>query len=193
MPIVVALDHRPVTSKTHHCALLQGNPCLLPCEVVAIWGVLLVLLAAMSAAFGNSAAVLALAGSAAGGVLLLGGAVWLHWRLRRRSRCLRQPARIGGVALLAVAMMLAGLSLAFGGWLLIIAVVALAPAAGLEVRARRRARTQYATVTVPAPRLSAEGGRRHEPVTAVLEDLGTEEWERDSRKAEPAVSGAAAR
>jgi hypothetical protein len=203
MPIHVDLDHRPVTSKTRHCALLQGNPCLLPCEVVAIWGVLLGLLAAVNAGFGNNAVVLAMAASAAGGMLLLAGAVWLHWRLRRRRhRWLRQPTRIGAGVLLPAAITLAWLSLAFGGWLLPIAAAAVVPAAGLEISARRKARALSAgalsagaltagALTLPAPRLSAETARRpQQPVTAAPAEPWAGEWEQDSRERKPALSGA---
>jgi hypothetical protein len=198
MPIHVDLDHRPVTSKTHHCALLQGNPCLLPCEVVAIWGVLLGLLAAVNAGFGNNAVVLAMAASAAGGMLLLAGAVWLHWRLRRRGRrWLRQPTRIGAGVLLPAAITLAWLSLAFGGWLLPIAAAAVVPAVGLEISARRQARALSAgaltagALTRPAPRLPAEtASRPQQPVTAAPAEPWAGEWEQDSRERKPALSGA---
>src|SRR5579875_862871 len=109
---------------------------LAPWGVVAIWGVLLTALAAAGAGFGNSALVLEVSGSAAGFVLLLAVAVWLDRRLRPRRGCLRQPVRVGGVFMLAVAAALAWAGLAFGAWLVMIAAAPLAAAIGLEIAAR---------------------------------------------------------
>jgi hypothetical protein len=194
MPILVDLEQRPVTDKVHHCALLQGKLTLLPCEVVAIWGALLGVLVAVSAGFGNNVLVLAVAGSAAGCVLLLAGVVWLHWWLRRRRRCLWQPTRVGGVILFAVAAMLAWMGLAFGEWLLIIAGVPLLAAAGLEVSAQRRARALNAAAVTRPPARQVPAGlgkiRQREPETDLQAQFGPEEWEWDSRQREPALSGA---
>src|SRR5579875_157544 len=112
---------------------------LAPWGVVAIWGVLLTALTAAGAGFGNSALVLEVSGSAAGFVLLLAVAVWLDRRLRPRRGCLRQPVRVGGVFMLAVAAALAWAGLAFGAWLVMIAAAPLAAAIGLEIAARRSA------------------------------------------------------
>jgi hypothetical protein len=192
--LLVDLEQRPVTDKVHHCALLEGKLTLLPCEVVAIWGVLLGVLAAVSAGFGSNTLVLAVAGSAAGGVLLLAGVVWLHWRLRRRGRCLRQPTRAGGVILFAVAVMLAWLAFAFGGWLLLIAGVPLLAAAGREVSARRWARALNAAAMTRPPARQVPAGlgkiRQREPGTDLPGQFDPEEWEWDSRQREPALSGA---
>src|SRR5690349_14227432 len=72
---------------------------LRPWTVVAVWGVLLSLLAALGAGFGNNAFVLEVSGSSAGFVLLLAGAAWLDRRLRPDRGYLRYPTRIGGVVL----------------------------------------------------------------------------------------------
>jgi hypothetical protein len=111
---------------------------LQPWTVVAIWAVLLGLLAAMGAGFGNNAVVLEVSGSSAGFVLLLAGAVWLDRRLRPDRGYLRQPTRIGGVVLFAVAAALAWLGFAFGGWLILVAAVPFVAAVGLEIAAHRR-------------------------------------------------------
>lgn len=195
MPILVDIEQRPVDGKSRHCVLLQGKLTLLPCEVVAIWGVLLGVLAAVSAGFGNNVLVLSVASSAAGGVLLLAGLVWLDWRLRRRRRCLRQPTRVGGVISFAVAAMLAWLGLAFGEWLLIIAGAPLLAAVGLEVSALRRTRALTAATVAESSVRQALAGlgriRQREPETIQREESGPEEWEWDSRKREPALSGTA--
>ncbi len=112
--------------------------------MVAIWGTLLALLTAVGAGFGNSALVLEISGSAAGFVLLLAAAVWLDRRLHPRTGWLRQPVRAGGVLMLAVTAMLAWLGLAFGTWLVMVAVVPLTAAIGLEIAARRDARARAA-------------------------------------------------
>lgn len=109
-----------------------------PWAVVAIWAVLLGLLVATDAGFGNDAVVLEISGSSAGFVLLLAGTVWLDRRLRPYRGYLRHPTRVGGVFLFAVAAMLAWLSLAFGAWTIYIAVVPFIAAVGLEVAAHRR-------------------------------------------------------
>jgi hypothetical protein len=108
--------------------------------VVAIWAGLLGVLVAIDAGFGNDAVVLEISGSSAGLVLLLAGAVWLDRRLRPYRGYLRHPTRVGGVFLFAVTAMLAWLSLAFGTWMIYLAVVPFVPAVGLEVAARRQRR-----------------------------------------------------
>jgi hypothetical protein len=156
--------------------------------------VLLGVLVAVNAGFGNNVLVLAVAGSAAGCVLLLAGVVWLHWWLQRRRRCLWQPTRVGGVILFAVAAMLAWMGLAFGEWLLIIAGVPLLAAAGLEVSALRRARDlEAAAVTRPSARQVPSGLgkiRQREPGPDLRGEFDLEEWEQDFRQREPALSGA---
>lgn len=111
---------------------------LRPWTVVALWAVLLGLLVALGAGFGNSPFVLEVSGSSAGLVLLLAGAVWLDRRLRPGSGYLRYPTRVGGVVLFAVAVTLEWLGFAFGAWLMLIAAVPFIAAVGLEVAARRR-------------------------------------------------------
>src|SRR5579875_1518993 len=123
---------------------------LAPWGVVAIWGVLLTALAAAGAGFGNSA-------------LLLAVAVWLDRRLRPRRGCLRQPVRVGGVFMLAVAAALAWAGLAFGAWLVMIAAAPLAAAIGLEIAARRSAGALAADADRPgaaAPGAAARGDGR---------------------------------
>jgi hypothetical protein len=138
---------------------------LTPWAVVALWGLLLGLLTATGAAFGNSTFVLEVAGSAAGFVLLLAAAVWLHHRLRPRRSYLRQPTRVGGVVLLAVAAALGWLGLAFGGWIVIPAGVALLAAIGLEVSARRRTRPRQAAAiaALPGRQAPASAEQRADP------------------------------
>ena len=109
-----------------------------PWTVVAIWAVLLGLLVAMGAGFGNNATVLEVSGSSAGLVLLLAGAVWLDRRLRPDRGYLRQPTRVGGVVLFAGAVTLAWLGFAFGAWLMMIAAMPFIAGVGLEVAAHRR-------------------------------------------------------
>jgi predicted exporter len=106
--------------------------------VVAIWAVLLGLLVAMDAGFGNNSVVLEVSGSAAGLVLLLAGVVWLDRRLRPSRDWLQYAARSGGIFLLAVTAAVGWLSLAFGAWVLMIAIVPLVAAVGVEISARRR-------------------------------------------------------
>jgi hypothetical protein len=118
----------------------RQRPTLRPWTAVAIWAVLLGLLVAMSAGFGNNTFVLEVSGSSAGFVLLLAGAVWLDRRLRPDCGYRRSPTRVGGVVLFAVAFTLAWLGLAFGAWLTMIAAVPFIAAVGLEVAARRRAK-----------------------------------------------------
>ncbi|MHB1592828.1 MAG: hypothetical protein ACYCU3_01450 [Streptosporangiaceae bacterium] len=95
-------------------------------------------LVATSAGFGSNGLVLEISGSSAGLVLLIAGSVWLDRRLRPARSYLRQPTRIGGAVMLAVAAALGFLGIAFGAWLMIIAVVPLIAAIGLEVLARRQ-------------------------------------------------------
>jgi membrane protein YdbS with pleckstrin-like domain len=118
----------------------EGQRPLRAWAVVAIWAVLLGVLVATDAGFGNNAVVLEISGSSAGFVLLLASAVWLDKRLRPYRGLLRHPTRVGGVFLFAVAATLAWLSLAFGAWTIYIAVVPLIAAVGLEAAARRRRR-----------------------------------------------------
>lgn len=118
----------------------RRRPPLRPWTVVAIWAVLLGVLVATGAGFGNDALVLEISGSSAGFVLLLAGAVWLDRRLRPYRGYLRYPTRIGGVFLFAVTAMLAWLSLAFGAWTIYLAVVPFIAAIGLEAAARGRRR-----------------------------------------------------
>jgi hypothetical protein len=141
----------------------RNGPGLAPWGVVAIWGSLLAVLAAAGAGFGNNTLVLEVSGSAAGFVLLLAAAVWLDRRLRPRRSWLRQPARIGGVFMLAVAAMLAWLGLAFGGWLVMIAAVPLTAAIGLEIAARRSARTLAAAASGSGPAEDAPGSGHERP------------------------------
>lgn len=110
---------------------------LRPCGVVALWAVLLGALVATNAAFGNDTLVLEVAGSSAGFVAALAGFVRLYRWLSPRRSYLRRPTRIGGVLLLAAAVLMAGLSLAFGTWLLMLAFVPFLAALGAEVHARR--------------------------------------------------------
>lgn len=148
---------------------------LAPWGVVAIWGVMLAVLAAAGAGFGNSALVLEVSGSAAGLVLLLAAAVWLDRRLRPRTGWWRQPVRAGGVLMLAVTAMLAWLGLAFGAWLVMIAAVPLTTAIGLEIAARRNARALAAVAggTWPAGPDAPHPGR--EP-RAATRPSGDEPW-----------------
>ncbi len=135
----------------------RGGPGLAPWGVVVIWGVLLVVLAAVGAGFGTSALVLEVSGSAAGLVLLLAAVVWLDRRLRPSRGWLHQPARVGGVFMLALTVMLAWLGLAFGGWLVMIAVVPLIAAAGLEIAARRNSRALAAAASESQLAARAQG------------------------------------
>ena len=92
----------------------------------------------MDAGFGNNTVVLEVSGSSAGFVLLLAGAVWLDRRLRPDRGYLRQPTRVGGVVLFAVAATLAWLGFAFGAWLMMVVAVPLIAAVGLEIAAHRQ-------------------------------------------------------
>jgi hypothetical protein len=101
---------------------------------------LLGLLAVVSAAMGNSIVVLEISGGAAAVVLAIAGAVWLDHRLRPYRGVYRLPVRLGGTFLFAVTALTAWLSLAFGQYLLYLAVVPLVGAVGLETAARRHPR-----------------------------------------------------
>lgn len=118
-----------------------------PWAVVAAWAVLLGLLTAISAGFGNDAVATEIFGSAATLILMVAVAVWLDLRFRPYRAVLRLPVRLGGVFLFAVTATVAWLSLAFGEFMLMLAVVPFAGAVGLEVAARR-----YAASEATAPR-----------------------------------------
>jgi hypothetical protein len=111
---------------------------------VAIWAVLLGVLAAVGGAMGNSAVVAGISGGAAGLVLVVAGAVWLDHRLRPYQGACRLPVRLGGVFLFAVTAAVAWLALAFGEFMLMLAVIPLAGAIGLEAAACRHARADAA-------------------------------------------------
>lgn len=121
---------------------VSAGPSLAPWAVVAIWAVLLGILVSISAAMGNNLVVLEISGGAALLVLVIAGAVWLHQRLRPYRGTYSLPVRIGGVFLLAVTVETAWLSLAFGQYMLYLAVVPLTGAVLLETAARRYAREQ---------------------------------------------------
>jgi hypothetical protein len=113
--------------------------------VVAAWGALNTLLAGLLAGF--TAAGLN-GGPGPGGAL--GFAIYaaasalvfvialLTWLGRRRAAGLSVPARPGAAALLAVAVTLIWLGLAFGVRIALLAVVPLLPALMLEISSRRR-------------------------------------------------------
>jgi predicted lysophospholipase L1 biosynthesis ABC-type transport system permease subunit len=111
-----------------------------PWLVVAGWGVLLGALAGISAAMGNSMVVLEISGGAAVLALAIAGALWLDERLRPSRGVFIMPVRLGGTFLFAVTAMTAWLSLAFGQYVLYLAVVPLTGAVLLEAAARRRPR-----------------------------------------------------
>jgi hypothetical protein len=119
----------------------DDRPGLSPWMVVAAWAVLLGLLAGVSAGFGNNIVVLEISGGAAGLVLVLAGAVWLHQRLRPYRVVLSLPTRTGGVFLFAVSAAVAWFGLAFGEFMPMIAAVPFTAAVGLEIAARRARRT----------------------------------------------------
>jgi hypothetical protein len=162
-PVSVAprQDQRPPVRQDQASRRRPRRPhvTLRPCGVVAIWATLLGALAATSAGFGNNALVLEISGSAAGFVLLLAGIVRLDRRLHPARSYLRQPTRVGGVVMLAVAIALGWLGTAFGAWLMIIAAVPLLAAIGLEILARRQRAGVWAD---PAPAVTrpARGRQR---------------------------------
>lgn len=112
--------------------------------VVALWGALNAVLAAVLAGFiaagiGSSPFVLETYGSSVGLVFLIAGAVWLgRRRYRHWQYGWRQPAGAGSVVLFAIAALLAWLGLAFGIWITIIAAFPLLLALFLEYAIRRR-------------------------------------------------------
>jgi hypothetical protein len=108
-----------------------------PWTVLAIFAVLLGVLVSVSAGFGNDPVVLAISGSSAGLVLLLAAAVWLDHRFRPRRTVFGLPVRIGGAFLFAVAAAAGWMSLAFGEFMAMIAVVPLIGAIGLQIAAWR--------------------------------------------------------
>jgi hypothetical protein len=118
--------------------LPANRPSVRPWTVVAFWAVLLGILAAVGGAMGNSAVVAGISGGAAGLVLIVAGVVWLDHRLRPHQDTYRLPVRLGGVFLFAVTAAVAWLALAFGEFMLMLAVIPLAGAVGLEIAARRR-------------------------------------------------------
>lgn len=123
----------------------QAEPSVKPWTVVVGWAVLLAVLVAVSAGFGNSPIVLEISGGAVAIVLAVAGAVWLDHRFRPQTNVFRLPVRLGGPFLFAVAVTVAGLALAFGEFMLMLAVVPLAGAIGLEIAARHQARDRKIT------------------------------------------------
>lgn len=113
---------------------------LRPWTVVTIWALLLGLLAAVSAGFGNNLVVLEISGGAAAAILVLAGTVWLDHRFRPRRTVFGLPVRLGGVLLFAVTATTAWLALAFGEVMLMLAVIPFAGAVGLEISAWRHGR-----------------------------------------------------
>ena len=116
----------------------QGS--LRPWTVVTIWAVMLGLLAAVSAGFGNNLVVLAISGGAAVLVLLVAGTVWLDHHFRPYRTVFGLPARLGGTFLFAVTATVAWMSLAFGEVMLLLAVVPFVGAVGLHIAAWRHRR-----------------------------------------------------
>lgn len=133
---------------------------LAPWGVVAIWAGMLGILIATGAGFGNNMLVLEVSGSSAGFVLLLAGAVWADRRLRPHRGYLRQPTRIGGAVMLAVTIALSLLGYAFGAWLMMVAVLPLIAAIGLEILSRRNTRVLGAGVAADAAAFQASGPRQ---------------------------------
>lgn len=131
---------------------------LAPWTVVAVWAVLLGILAAVGAAMGNNLVVLEISGGAAVLVLAIAGAVWLDHRLRPNRGVYSLPVRLGGTFLFAVTALTAWLALAFGQYMLYLAAVPLAGAVGLEIAARRGARAAAARAGA-VPAASAGAGR----------------------------------
>jgi len=117
----------------------DGIAGLRPWAVVATWAVLLGLLVAVSARFGNIAVVLEISGGAAALVLVLAGSVWLAQRFRPRRAMLGVPSLLGVVFLFALTMTVAWLALAFGAFMLMIAAVPFVAAIHLEIAVRRQA------------------------------------------------------
>ncbi|MBV9446498.1 MAG: hypothetical protein JO345_11480 [Streptosporangiaceae bacterium] len=112
--------------------------------VVALWGVLNAVMAALLAGFiaagyGATMFEVWVYGSASGLVILIALGVW--WARRRSgtplARGLRIPARPASVVLFALAVMLVWLGLPFGMWLPILAVIPLGAALMMEISARR--------------------------------------------------------
>lgn len=108
--------------------------------VVAGWGVFNGLLVAMLAGFGEQAAAVALYGGAAVLVEVIAVVVWVG---TRRRRLLRNPARPAwhpangdSVVILAIAILIAALGLAFYPYLALAAVPLLILSASREVAAR---------------------------------------------------------
>lgn len=122
--------------------LPEDQPALRPWAVVAGWAVLLGVLSAVGAAFGNNAVVEEISGGAAGLALVIAAAVWLDLRLRPNRGVLALPVRLGGVVLFAVAACLVLLGLAFGEFMPMIAAVPLAAGIGVEIAARRAMRAR---------------------------------------------------
>jgi len=116
-----------------------GTAGLRPSFFIAFWAGLLGLYAVISAGFGNYAFAVGLAAFAAAVIFVFAGAVWLAQRFRPGRPELRLPARLGGVFLLAVTVTVACLALAFGPFMLMIAVLPFAAAIRLEILARRNA------------------------------------------------------
>jgi hypothetical protein len=142
---------------------------LAPWGVVGIWAGLLGILVATDAGFGNNTIVLEISGSSAGFVLLLTGAVWLDRRLRPGRGYLRQPTRVGGTVMLALTALLAWLGFAFGAWLMMIAVLPLTAAIGLEILAWHSSRALHAGMVTAVP--------------------GSPGWPAPGANARPAVAG----
>jgi len=127
----------------------QDEAGLSPHAVVAVWAVLLGLLATVSGGFGHNTVALEISGSATGLVVVVAGAVWLDQRLRPRRDASRWPARPGGGFLLAVIGATAGLALVLGPFMLMVAAVQAAAAIGLEIAARRHRRARVRSPWLP--------------------------------------------
>lgn len=104
--------------------------------VVAGWGLLNGALAATLAGFGEASPVVILYGAASALVLLAAGGTWLA-RHRGRAGRSRRPARADSVLLLAAAILLACLGVAFGWLLALTAVIPLILAVAREISIRR--------------------------------------------------------
>lgn len=140
MTTSVSTPRQPVRHEADPDPDPDAKGSLRPWTVVTIWAVLLGLLAAVSAGFGNNPVVLAISGGAAALILVLAGIVWLDHRFRPRRTVFGLPVRLGGGFLFAVAATVAWLSLAFGEFMFMLAVVPFAGAVGLQVAAWRHRR-----------------------------------------------------
>jgi hypothetical protein len=159
---------------------------LAPWGVVGIWAGLLGILVATDAGFGNNMLVLEISGSSAGFVLLLAGAVWLDRRLRPGRGYLRQPTRVGGIIMLALTALLAWMGFAFGAWLMMIAVLPLIAAIGLEILARRNTRSLDSDMATAVPAPPAGQPRRPQAPMPVRPWTGPQIPARHAAAARPA-------